>query len=64
MGLVHILPPFVESLVVVCDDDNTGLADVEALIAGMEEFPALRDISVQRRNLSYDEDWKGKRKLL
>lgn len=61
---MDILPPFIESLGVTCDEDKTGLGDVDELIATVAEFPALRDILVQRHDLEYDDDWKCKRKLL
>ena len=64
MGLVDMLPPFVESLVVVCDEDKTDMGDVEALIARVEEFPALREISEHGHYSDLDGHWRDQRKLL
>lgn len=44
MGLVDILPPFIEILTITCGMEETGLGDVEALIAKVDRFPALREV--------------------
>lgn len=53
MGLVDILPPFIEILIITCAKEEIGLGDVEALIARVDRFPALREVWMETDHYPY-----------
>lgn len=60
LGLVDLLPPWIETLVVVSDDEYVCRDDVNALLERRDKFPALKDVWLQKRE-ERSEEWVSTR---